>query len=309
MCGGVGTLAVRAWDRNRETTDERFTYDRCEVCATVYLVDVPPDLARYYDSDYHGFGDDGEPEWKGNALLMRSEAYRVELLRRHTAPGRLIEIGAGAGGFASAAHNAGFEVTAIEMNARCCDYLSEQVGVRAICSDQPLQALSRLPAAGAIALWHVFEHLPDPARVLECLAEKLEPGGVLALGVPNPRSLQFRLLGARWPHLDAPRHLCLVPPDALVARASELGLSCVVLTTADPFGLHCDLFGWMYGLHPRPAQGVMSKPFRRGAQALTLALAPIERRGRRGSAVTVLLRKDLGVPGGTSESGSPRRMA
>lgn len=305
MCGGTSAPALQAWDRNREITEARFSYARCTACGTVFLAEVPADLARYYDSDYHGFGPDGEPDWKRNGLLLRSEAWRVERLRRHVHPGQLIEIGSGAGGFAAAARAGGFDVTAIEMNERCCDYLSRRLGVRAICSDQPLRALADLDPAGAIVLWHVFEHLPDPAEVLEQLAGKLEPGGILALAVPNPASLQFRLLGARWPHLDAPRHLCLVPPDALLARGRELGLSCVGLTTADPFGLHCDLFGWMYGLHPRPAAGVDSCWFRRAAQSLTLALSPLERRGRRGAAVTLLLRRDPDPAEGGSGSRTP----
>ena len=46
-----------------------------------------------------------------------------------------------------------------------------------------------------------------------------------------------RLLGKRWAHLDAPRHLCLMPEDALVSRLQTLGLRRLVAITGDPFGL------------------------------------------------------------------------
>jgi SAM-dependent methyltransferase len=255
------------------------------------MVDPPSDLGRYYEGDYYQFDDRGEPAWKGNQAQIRSAAYRVELIERYVTPGELIEIGAGTGAFASAAHAAGFAVRAIEMSERCCRYLSEREGIEAICSDRPLDALSSLPPARAVVLWHVFEHLANPADVLERVAEKLEPGGVLAIGVPNPRSLQFRLLRTRWAHLDAPRHLCLAPAEAIAERAETLGLSCVEMTTNDPDGLECNQYGWAAGLRRRPADGATAPLVDNAALALCAAMAPLERTGNRGAAITLLLRK------------------
>ena len=143
-----------------------------------------------------------------------------------------------------------------------------------------------------VALWHVLEHLPDPRGMLAAAAAKLEPGGVLAVAVPNPKSWQFRLLHGRWAHLDAPRHLSLVPPDTLVARGRELGLSPVELTTSDPSGAACNLLGWVYALRRGPAGGPPPALAFWTGKAITAAMAPFERRGDRGAAVTVLLRKD-----------------
>jgi predicted TPR repeat methyltransferase len=206
-------------------------------------------------------------------------------------PGRLIEIGAGTGAFACTAQAAGFAVSAIEMSERCCRYLSEQEGIEAICSDRPLRALASLPPARAVVMWHVLEHLPNPSEVLERVAEKLEPGGLLAIGVPNPRSVQFRLLRTRWAHLDAPRHVCLAPADAIVRRADALGLRCVEITTNDPDGLECNQYGWATALRRRPAGGVSSPFLGHAALALCAAMAPLERTGHRGAAITLLLRK------------------
>jgi hypothetical protein len=294
LCGGAGRHAFHASDRNREASAERFAYARCEVCGTVFIVDAPADLGRYYEGDYYAFGPDGEPGWKTNGVRMASASYRVALLLEHAAPGHLIEIGAGTGAFASAARAAGFDVSAIEMDGRCCRYLSEQEGITAICSDRPLEALASLAPARAIALWHVLEHLSNPAELLERIADKLEPEGVLAIGVPNPRSLQFRLMGNRWPHLDAPRHLCLIPPDALIARGEQLGMRTIAKTTNDPEGLEFNLFGWVNALRRRPARGTPS--WLAGHAALTMgrALAPLERTGSRGSTITLVMRKEPG---------------
>jgi SAM-dependent methyltransferase len=293
LCGASGRPFLTAVDRNRGLGEGRFAYLRCGACDTVYMSEVPVDLARFYVGDYYGFDEHGEPPWTRNELLARSEAARIELLLRHVEPsGQLVEVGAGPGGFASAARAAGFDVTAIEMDARCCEYLTRRVGVRAIRSDDPEAVLVGLPPARVIALWHVLEHLADPAGLLARAAERLEPGGVLALGVPNPDSLQFRLLRSRWAHLDAPRHLCLMPAAALIAHADGLGLHCVELTTADPFGEHSNMFGWASALRRDPSAGPTPGPVIAAAQALTAVLGPVERRGLHGAALTLLLRKD-----------------
>jgi SAM-dependent methyltransferase len=58
----------------------------------------------------------------------------------------------------------------------------------------------------AVTLWHVLEHLDDPGAALARIAAWLAPGGVLLVGVPNLASLQARVGGDGWYHLDVPRH-------------------------------------------------------------------------------------------------------
>jgi SAM-dependent methyltransferase len=206
------------------------------------------------------------------------------------APGALVDVGAGAGGFAAAAEDAGFDVTAIEMNVECCSYMTERLGVRAICTDQPLEALMSLPPSRVVTFWHVLEHLPDPAHALSTAAAVLEPGGVLAFALPNPDSLQFRTLRSRWAHLDAPRHVCLASPDALVDRASKLGFEPLLRTTIDPSGVSCNVHGWVYALLRDPSKDVVRYPALRTGLVLTRAFAPLERRGM-GAAISVFMRK------------------
>jgi SAM-dependent methyltransferase len=290
FCGGNSRAALTAWDRNKEITDQRFTYNRCELCRTVFLVNVPDDLARYYGGSYYGWNADGEPPSRTDSFLREVESYRVRLLRQYVEPAAMIEIGSGTGGFAAASKEAGFDVTAIEMDARCCDYLADRIGVNARQSNQPVKVLRTLPLVRVVAMWHVLEHMADPAEVLAAAADRLEPGGVIAIGVPNPCSIQFRLLRSRWTHLDAPRHLCLIPGQTLIEHARGLGLRPLRLTTTDPFGKHCNLHGWSYGFAHRPGDGPKSTKTRLGA-SITRLMEPIERRGENGSALLLILGK------------------
>jgi hypothetical protein len=57
-----------------------------------------------------------------------------------------------------------------------------------------------------VVLWHVLEHMPVPAATLERVRGWLAPRGVVLVAVPNLDSLQARLAGPKWFHLDLPRH-------------------------------------------------------------------------------------------------------
>lgn len=288
ICGGDGAPRLIAVDRNRAIGDERFDYRACRACSTLFLANVPDDLGRYYPPDYYPIEAAGEAA----AGESESEVAKVALLRRFCAGGRIVEVGPGAGGFAAQAKRGGFpDVRAIEMDERACEHL-RALGVETVHSDQPERALAAMDPSRAIVLWHVFEHLTRPRALLRAAAANLDPGGVLLLAVPNPAAFQLRVLGARWPHLDAPRHLQLVPAATLVRIAGGEGLEAVALMSADRMGRDWNVFGWQQ-LLVRPA----SPPWARraafyAAALLAELLAPIERFGLRGSTFTAVFRKD-----------------
>jgi SAM-dependent methyltransferase len=281
LCAGRASLAFTALDLNRGLGRERFSYARCSACHTYFLLDVPLELSRYYPSEYYGLSSLDELE-----RLAATQLPYVELILRRTAPGRLLEIGPGEGVFARAASNAGFDVTAIEMDARACEHLRTVVGVEAIQSAAPEEVLPTLAPSRAIVLWQVIEHLNKPWDVIAQAASNLEPGGVLVVATPNPEALQFRLLGTRWAHVDAPRHLFLIPSETLALRCKALGLRQVSSTTTDPAGRHWNRFGWDYALRSAPRSHPAGVARRALSALLARTLAPIETRGRRGCSYT-----------------------
>jgi SAM-dependent methyltransferase len=284
LCGGTSTPAFTTTDRNRGLSDEPFHYRRCTSCGVLFLANVPEDLGRFYPGEYYS-----PPEELARAA--QADSYKLDLIRPHASTGRLVEIGPGAGAFAFAASAAGFDVTAIEMDAGACEHLRAVVGVDAVQSSAPHEALASMPPSRAVAMWHVLEHLPQPWLCLESVAGNLEHGGVVAIAVPNADSLQLRLLGPRWPHVDAPRHLFLYPPALLLGRAAELGLELVELTATDPGSLVCNRFGWRAALvRPGMSRVRAGAAFAFGHVAHA-TIGPLERRGLRGSAFTAVFRK------------------
>ena len=204
LCGGPARFRFQAGDRNRGLGPGSFVYRRCERCRCTVLQDIPDDLGSYYASDGYG-----RPEEAGIPVFVEREEAKLALIGRFVAEGRLVEVGPGPGMFTRMANQRGYAVTAIEMDPRYCEVLREEVGVEVVQSADPVAALSELPGADVVVMWHAIEHLPDPCAVLQRSVEALRPGGLLAISTPNPDSLQARLLGARWAHLDAPRHLQL----------------------------------------------------------------------------------------------------
>ncbi|HVL30831.1 MAG TPA: class I SAM-dependent methyltransferase [Solirubrobacteraceae bacterium] len=287
-CGGAASFALRAADRNRTVTNERFDYWRCGGCAVLWLPEVPADLGRYYPPDYH-------PSIAPHDLeaAIAAESSRVELLTRRVEPGQLVEIGPSQGVFARAAARAGFDVVALEMDADCCRRL-ERAGMRAINTAAPQDELAQLAPSRAAVLWHVVEHLPEPWAVLRALAANLEPGGVLALATPNPDAVQFRIFGARWVHLDAPRHLTLIPFAALRDEAQRLGLRLVAATASDDVGRQLNRLGWERSWLRPPALRPQVRFAHTVGAALTRMLGAWESRGLRGAAYTAVFVKQAG---------------
>ena len=286
LCGGPSSFVFKTQDRNRRISDEPFNYRRCEVCSAIFLADPPADMSLYYPDEYYVLPTDGQLE-----RALRTERYKLDLIKPYAADGRLVEIGPGAGMFAHAARDAGYEVTGVEMDARACTHLRDVIGVEAVESDSPARALADLPPSRVIAMWHVLEHLTDPWVCLEAAARNLEPGGVLALAMPNPAAFQFRLTRGRWPHVDAPRHLFLIPAGLLDERARAVGLELAALTARDRGGIYWNRFGWQYLLmRPRPSRPRIAFALAFGFGVSTL-MAPIERTDLRGSTYTAVLRK------------------
>lgn len=285
-CAAPSEAGVRARDRNRAVSDRDFDYRRCTACGVLWLGDVPADLAEYYPGDYHDFPDGG-----ALAAAVAAERPKLDLVTAHARGGQLVEIGPSQGLFAAAACDAGFDVVALEMDAECCRHLETVIGVRAVHTVDPAQVLPTLAPSRAVVLWHVIEHLPDPWTALRAVATNLEPGGVLVLSTPNVGSLQWRVFGPRWVHLDAPRHLTLIPLRALADEVAGMGLDLVTATTSDPVGQNLDQLGWVRSILSPPAL----RPDPRFAwtigRTLTVAARPVERRGLRGAAYTAVFAK------------------
>ena len=278
---------MKAKDWNRSITDESFDYYRCAACGIIFLSPIPPDIGKYYSNDYYSI----PASVAELAAAAELERYKIDLVQRFATRGRLLEIGPAYGAFTWLAMQAGFDAFAIEMSEACCRFMNEVAGIRAVHSLDIDAALRAAEPCDVIALWHVIEHLPDPWGTLRLVAERLSPGGVLVVAAPNPLAFQFGLMGRYWTHLDAPRHLELIPAATLAGHVQGLGLETALSTTRDPGSLGWNDFGWGMTFANASANWALKRGFRLIGRVVGKLFTTVDSAEGRGCAYTVVLHK------------------
>lgn len=288
ICGASIKFAFSTKDYNRRCSSEVFDYSQCSMCRTYALSNVPENLANYYPDDYYSL-----PRNLAEAdQSISGEEYKLALVRRYASAGRLLEIGPGAGMFAHLAAKHGFQVEAIEMSAQSASFIQGVLGIPVHHTEDEVAALGRCEPYDVIVMWHVIEHLVDPASLVKAVAAKLVKGGVLVIATPNPSALQFKILRGHWAHIDAPRHVFLIPPTALCAEAARNGLATRFLTSSDEGTLYWNRFGWEVSLR-NMFEGRTSQRFAAACgRAISKLVTGVERIEGQGSAYTVVFMKE-----------------
>jgi len=308
-CHAESPLYFQSKDYNRNISQETFDHYRCPQCQLIFIAPIPANLGAYYPDTYHSI-----PEtFEQLEVASEPDRYKIEIIEQYIGKGRLLEIGPSYGGFTYLAKKAGFEVEAIEMDARCCQFLNEIVGIRAINSNDPVDALQHLEPYDVIALWHVIEHLPNPWIALDAICAKLKPGGILVIASVNPKAFQFRILGRYWLHLDAPRHVMLIPIRLLADKLESLGVRVEMITTTDAGTIACNTGGWgsffVHTCTQRVANKRVLSILRRimflTGRLVSRLVSSIEQSKERGSAYTMVFRKSTASNSSCSGESAP----
>ena len=286
-CKTESDLYFRSRDYNRHVTQAAFDHYRCPGCGLIFISPIPQNLGDYYTQEYYFV-----PE-SVDFLIKNSthEKYKIEIIQRYVKHGRLLEIGPSIGCFTYLAKQFGFEAEAIEMDERCSAFLNEVAGIPTVNSRDTCDALKTLKPFDVIAMWHVIEHLPNPWETLEAISERINTGGILILAAPNPAAFQFHILGRYWPHVDAPRHLMLIPAQLLIDKMATLGMTVELVTTTDEGGLGWNVFGWEYFFSNLCARPRVNRILRKIGRMVARLVGPIEKKEGKGSAYTMVFRK------------------
>lgn len=152
----------------------------------------------------------GRFSFVGDALLRRTRALLARRLDQIAPPGPVLDVGAGDGTLIDGLRRRGREAVGLERDSRLPEMRAE-----------PLERIEGEWAA--VIFWHSLEHLPTPREAIAEAARLLSRGGVVVIAVPNTASLQARVMGDRWLHLDPPLHLVHLSKPALIARLEECG--------------------------------------------------------------------------------------
>lgn len=194
-----------------------FQVVECRNCRLIRLhpQPTPSELREYYPHEY----------WfvpAETATDRLEQAYRRFVLRDHLhfveraiaeseEQGIVLDVGCGGGLFLQMLRQRigarmGERFAGLDFSLEAANAAWRRSGVPVVCA-----TLSRAPFApsscSCITMFHVLEHLYDPASYLEAAHALLRPDGRLIIQVPNAACWQFLLFGERWNGLDVPRHL------------------------------------------------------------------------------------------------------
>nr|WP_243843249.1 class I SAM-dependent methyltransferase [Sphingomonas vulcanisoli] len=162
-------------------------------------------------------------KWLARLMPWRRAQFKTGLFHlEDLPPGRLLEVGCGAGQFLRQAGAAGWKAEGIDFDEKAVNAANQIPGVTARVSD--LANAGYPPASfDAIVMNNVFEHLQEPAAVLGQAKRLLKDGGRLVLITPNLDSTGHAIFGPDWRGLETPRHLILYAPRTLARVAKEAG--------------------------------------------------------------------------------------
>lgn len=180
---------------------EAFEYLECARCGCLQIAEVPENLARYYPSDGY-------------------YSYKAPKQKRYPGWLLIVDIGCGAGGLLPLLQREGFRslLGADPFIQADIDYGN---GVRIL-----KRGVEELDGQfDFVMLHHSFEHVPDPARTLNALRQRLAPGGTLLLRMPVADSYARRNYGLHWQAWEAPRHLHLHTSRSMDLLAAAAGLA------------------------------------------------------------------------------------
>jgi SAM-dependent methyltransferase len=200
-------------DRLYRTTGKAFLIVECCNCRLIrlYPQPSPAELRKYYPPGYWFVPETSAAdtlEQTYRRFVLRDHLRFVErALRESDEHGLVLDVGCGGGLFLQMlAERNKTKVLGLDFSLDAANVAWRRAGVPAVCA-----TLTRAPLApescAAITMFHVLEHLYDPASYLESARELLRPDGRLIVQVPNAACWQFLLFGERWNGIDVPRHL------------------------------------------------------------------------------------------------------
>ncbi len=282
------TVFLIAKDLNQEKTNERFPYRRCNNCKSIFLQPVPKDLGFYYGKEYSAYAVKNSNEIEDN--LNRLEQAKLDIVKEYAPPGRLVEVGPATGRFLSVASQAGYQVLGIEQDRGCVEHIANDLKLDVKFSDTPSDELSKLDNCDVIVAWHVIEHLTNLRGFVSAAANALSrPNGVVIVSAPNPAAWSFKLFSKYWIHLDAPRHLTLIPLQALDRLMEEHNLKRVASIFDDAVGLQLNRVGWQISMTNLSRNRKIRRPLLSGlGRILALAMYWPDQAKGRGSTYTAI---------------------
>lgn len=168
-------------DRIVFSQDPPLRLGRCRECGTLFRNprERGRDLVELYAAEQV------DPAVLRGLFDAQRRSYQAQSRRLTTIAGRAgraLEVGSYVGGFQAAAQDLGWRVEGVDVNpaaaafARAAGFYVYEGEIAAAPADATYDA---------VAIWNCFDQVSDPPGVVRAARERLRPGGVIAIRVPN----------------------------------------------------------------------------------------------------------------------------
>ncbi len=212
LCGGQNIVSLLTARDYHYGNPGEFAQSQCTGCTLAFLDPMYEDeeLAALYPSDYYAFTD----RFAASGVRRSVTAKLSGLLTppehktrdpKFERPGRMLDIGCGAGWFISRMRDQGWDVKGVEPNIAAAEFGRSKEGLD-IFPGSLLDANFPARAFDYVRMNHSFEHMAHPNEILDEVYRILADQGKLMIGVPNRDSFAARVFGRFWYHLALPLH-------------------------------------------------------------------------------------------------------
>jgi SAM-dependent methyltransferase len=235
-CPACGAAANRA--RFTVRTTRQFVLEECGRCGLVFAGPRPSaeELEEFYVGGYFETGTGhggGYTEYRSCGELFARTRWQAlaHWLDLGRSPAQsVLDVGCATGGFLDEAQQHGWAATGVELSAEAAEIGRASFGLEIHAGDIFAPALDAR-RFGLITMWHVVEHVLDPAAFLARARSLLQPGGVLFIETPNWNSLGRVVRRSEWSVITPPEHINFFSTTSLTWLAEHSGLHVMRVAT------------------------------------------------------------------------------
>ena len=230
----------------------------CKKCGLVWSHPFPIDPFDYYQKHYRIlYKGTFTPKKKHIFRAARAAVGRFNLLKHLLKPGwRVLEVGSGGGEFLYLLKKLGYDAFGIEPNEGYSEYAKKEYQLN-ITTGFLQNTQFEENSFEMITMWHVFEHMDNPADILKKIHSYLVTDGLLVIEVPNVEST------CQWPNNTFhTAHLYNFNQLTLSRIAEQAGFSVIEKTVVPDGGIIRQVFK-KNGAAPRDIRGEIDGNFER----------------------------------------------
>lgn len=211
---------------NNQNPSDQFTIVQCHGCDFFYLNPVPEKdaIAGYYPK-YYWVGEKKKFIETIFPFIFFASKEKARYIKKYKEQGTILDVGCAEGFFINHMKKKGWSVTGIDFSKQAILYGQNNFGLECYAGEVTELKKKINKKFDVITLWATLEHVYDPIETLHAAHALLKEDGLLIFAVPNMASLQAKIFGKYWLHLDVPRHLCFFTPKTVKFLCEKTGFT------------------------------------------------------------------------------------